>query len=123
MLTSPQGRRATVSELADVRRGAGLFSVNRRDRRRAVVVACDVDKGADVIPNQVFARLRKDILPEMGFHPVGGTNMAFLGKPNTDAEGIRAVFTGENEEQAKGFNSLLRSMIIGIVLIIGILVI
>lgn len=122
-LTSPQGRRATVNELAEIRRGSGLFSVNRRDRRRAVVVACDVDKQSDVIPNQVFSRLRKDILPELGFQGVSGNNMTFLGKANSDAEGVRATFTGENEEQAKGFNSLLRSMIIGVVLIVGILVV
>jgi multidrug efflux pump subunit AcrB len=123
MITSPKGRRATVGELADVRRGGGLFSVNRRDRRRAVVVSCDIDKQSDVIPNDIFAKLRSTILPNLGFHPVKGNSMAFLGTPNSDAEGVRATFTGENEEQAKGFNSLLRSMIIGVVLIAGILVI
>lgn len=123
MISSTSGRRASISELADIRRGAGLFSVNRRDRRRAVTVACDVDKQSDVIPNHIFARLRSEVLPELGFQPVKGNRMAFLGMPNTPAEGTRAVFTGENEEQAKGFNALLRSMIIAVVLIASILVI
>jgi multidrug efflux pump len=122
-ITSPSGRRATIGELAEIRRSSGLFSVNRRDRRRAVTVACDVDKQSDVIPNDVFARLRADLLPELGYQPVPGNRMAFLGLPNTPAEGTRAVFTGENEEQQKGFNSLLRSMIIAVVLIASILVI
>ncbi len=123
MITAPDGRRATVGELADVRRGSGLFSVNRRDRRRAVVVACDIDKQSEIIPMNVFSQLRKDILPELGFHPVKGNSMAFLGKPNTSAEGVRAEFTGENEEQSKGFNALLRSMIIAVFLIAAIMVI
>ncbi|MFO0897917.1 MAG: efflux RND transporter permease subunit, partial [Pirellulales bacterium] len=39
------------------------------------------------------------------------------------AEGLRAAFTGENEERDEGFFSLLRSMVVGIVLITAILVI
>lgn len=123
MLVSGTGRFATVDELADIRRENGLFSVNRRDRRRAVTVMSDVRKDMDVIPDHIFDRLRGDILPELGFRAVPGNRMAFLGTPGSPAEGLRATFTGENEERDKGFNGLLRSMIIGFILIIVILVI
>lgn len=123
MLVSNTGRLATVEELADIRRENGLFSVNRRDRSRAVTVMSDVRKDMKVIPDHIFDRLRADILPHYGFRPVAGNRMAFMGTTGTPSEGIRATFTGENEERDKGFYGLLRSMIIGFVLIIVILVI
>ena len=49
--------------------------------------------------------------------------MTFLGKPGTQAEGVRATFTGENEERDKNVGYLSRSMIIGVLLIFTILVI
>ncbi len=123
MLTTAGGRRATVDELAEVRRTSGLFSVNHYDYRRAVTAMSDVRKEDGVIPDHIFNRLRRDILPEMGFRPVPGNRMAFIGAPATDAEGVRATFTGENEERDKGFRGLLQSMIVGVVLIAAILVI
>ncbi|MBX3411103.1 MAG: efflux RND transporter permease subunit [Pirellulales bacterium] len=123
MLVSSSGRFATVDELADVRRENGLFSVNRRDHDRAVTVMCDVRKDMDVIPDHIFEKIRKEILPEFGFRPAVGNRMAFLGQGSTASEGLRAAFTGENEERDKGFYGLLRSMIIGFILIIVILII
>ncbi|MFO0900220.1 MAG: efflux RND transporter permease subunit, partial [Pirellulales bacterium] len=123
MVGSPAGRYATIGELADVRRTNGLFSVNRRDRNRAFTVSADVRGDLGVIPDDVFRPLRTEILPALGFQPVAGSNMAFLGQPGTAAEGLRAAFTGENEERDEGFFSLLRSMVVGIVLITAILVI
>ncbi len=123
LITSPSGRKATVGELADVHRSNGLFSVNRRDHRRAVTVMCDVRKDLGVIPDDVFRVLSSEVLPEVGFTPVKGNYMAFLGRATTDADGVQAAFTGENEERDKGFRSLLESMVIGVVLIAGILVV
>jgi HAE1 family hydrophobic/amphiphilic exporter-1 len=123
MIGSPSGRYATIGELADVRRENGLFSVNRRDRNRAFTVSADVRGDLGVIPDHVFTRLREEILPKLGFQPSGGSRMAFIGQPSTPAEGLRAVFTGENEERDEGFFSLLRSMVVGVVLITTILVI
>lgn len=123
MITGPTGRRATIGELASIRRDSGLYSVNHRDALRAVVVASDVRADQGVIPDHIFDKLRKKLLPELGFAAVPGNNMEFLGEPATDVEGIRATFTGENEERDEGFASLLWSMIVGIVLIITILVV
>jgi HAE1 family hydrophobic/amphiphilic exporter-1 len=49
--------------------------------------------------------------------------MAMLGQPTTDAEGVRATFTGQNEEQQEATTDIGNSMIVGLVLIFGILVI
>jgi len=130
MLTSPTGQRATVGQLADVRRGTGLYAVNRWDRRRAVTVRCDVlddqinpKEKREYIPDDIFKILRERILPEIGFEPVEGNNMALLGQPTTQAEGVRATFTGQNEERDENFGYLLNSMIVGVLLIFTILVI
>lgn len=122
MLSSPTGRKATIEELADIRRREGLFSVNRYDRRRAVIVRCGVQKDRGVVPDHIFGKLRQSILPEYGFAPVAGQRMTFVGQPGTDAEGVRAEFTGENEERDKNMIYLAQSMIVGVVLIGGILV-
>ncbi len=158
MLTSPSGRRATIGQLAEIRHSGGLFAVNRRDRRRAVMLRCNLDQDAknkdknrEVIPDDVFGELRSQILPQFGFQPVEtgsfsmfgrlsaqfrknvltklgfkppeASAMTFLGKPGTEAEGVRATFTGENEERDKNVGYLSRSMIIGVLLIFTILVI
>jgi len=123
LLTSPSGRRTTIGELCDVRRRNGLFSVNRYEHNRAVVVRCDVKSEEKVVPDDVFRVLRNDILPEYGFRPVRGDTMSYLGMPHTPAEGMRATFTGENEERDKNMVYLMRSMIVGVVLIASILVV
>ena len=123
MLTSPTGRKASIGQLADVRRGAGLYAVNRYQRSRAVTVRCDVLSDKGVQPDHIFARLRKDVLPELGFRPVKSDKMALLGQPATDAEGVRATFTGENEERDESFQELFSVMIVGVILIFGVLVI
>lgn len=120
MVTAPDGRKATVSEIADVRHDVGLYSVNRYERDRAVVARCDVAK--PTLPDEIFAELRTDILPGLGFQPAKGNPMVFLGTPTTPSEGVKAQFTGENEERDKNFGYLVRSMILGVVLIFAILV-
>src|SRR5690606_34013479 len=95
-------------------------SINRYQRDRAVVAKCDVVK--PTLPDDVFKIVRDEILPELGFRPAKGSTMAFLGTPTTPSEGIKAEFTGENEERDKNFGYLLRSMLLGVVLIFGILV-
>ena len=143
MLVGPKGRQATVDEVADVRWEYGLFSVKRRDRRRAVQVSCSViEKKVDpengTLPVEVFAELRK-ILPERlnfraadadkpaddsigaAFLPAAEA-MTFLGQTGTDAEGVRLEFTGENEEMQKNFEYLTKVMVLAVVLIAGILV-
>ncbi len=120
MLTSPSGRKATVGQLVNLRRDTGLYSVNRYDRNRAATARCDVV--APTVPDDVFKVLREEILPEFGFRPVTGDTMAYLGTMGTASEGVRAKFTGENEERDKNFRYLLRSMGIGVILIFVILV-
>ncbi|MBX7167761.1 MAG: efflux RND transporter permease subunit [Pirellulales bacterium] len=123
MLVSPTGKRATVGELADLRIENGLYSVNRRDLDRAVTVMANVRDDLGVIPDHVFKQLREQVLPEFGLQLAAGSRVSFIGQPNTPAEGIRASFTGENEERDKGAFWLFNSMILGVVLIFGILVI
>jgi HAE1 family hydrophobic/amphiphilic exporter-1 len=53
---------------------------------------------------------------------VKGNAMLFIGTPTTPSEGIKAQFTGENEERDKNFRYLVYSMLIGVILIFGILV-
>ena len=120
MVSAPDGRQASISELADIRNDVSLFSINRYERDRAVVAKCDVVK--PTLPDDIFKVLREEILPELGFRPAKGNSMVFLGKPTTAAEGVKAEFTGENEERDKNFGYLVRSMILGVVLIFGILV-
>lgn len=122
MITSPTGKRATVGELAQVSRHNGLFSVNRYERRRAVLVRCDVRSDAGYVPDDIFKVLRSEILPEFGFQGIAGDNLTFLAAPGSPYEGVRAKFTGENEERDKNMGYLMQSMIIGAVLIGGILV-
>lgn len=149
MLASPTGRKATIGELAQMRRSAGLYAVNRYQRRRAVTVRCDVKDEEGVLPDDIFRRLRREILPELGFHPAGAgagasaladrlrsvplvrslwppaeeQAMEFVGTPATPAEGLRASFTGENEERDKNFGYLKRVMLVGVMLIFAILVV
>ena len=122
MLTSPDGRKATIGQLANIRYGTGLYAINRYNRNRAVTPRCNVVKPA-VQPDDVFDVLRADILPALGFQQVPGDNMVLLGTAGTPAQGIRATFTGENEERDKNFNYLVQSMLLGVVLIFAILVI
>ena len=81
MITAEDGRKAPISELADLRRGTGLFSINRYDRERAVLAKCDVVP--PVLSDDVFKVLRDDVLPELGFRPVKGNKLAFVGTPAT----------------------------------------
>ena len=120
MITAPDGRRAPISALAELRNDVGLYSINRYERDRAVVAKCDVVK--PTLPDEVFEVLTGELLPELGFRPVQGNPMVFIGTPTTLSEGIKAEFTGENEERDKNFRYLLYSMILGVVLIFGILV-
>jgi HAE1 family hydrophobic/amphiphilic exporter-1 len=143
-VTGPSGRKATIGQLADVRRSSGLYTVNRWERRRAVTVRCDVRSDVGVVSDDVFADLRDEILPELGFRPVQAqpqtllgqlkANMVergfeafeqpaitFLGKPVTPAEGVRATFTGENEERDKNFEILTMVMFVGVLLIFSVL--
>jgi len=106
--------------VADIRHDLSLYSINRYERARAVVARCNVVK--PTLPDDVFKIVRDEILPELGFRPVKGSSMAFIGSPTTPSEGLKAEFTGENEERDKNFGYLLRSMILGVVLIFGILV-
>ena len=130
MLTSATGRRAMVGQLADVRRDVGLYAVNRWERSRAVTVRCDVlkdkinpEKSRKYTPEDVFEKLREKIMPEVGFDPITGDNMALHGRASGEAEGVSAQFTGENEEFQENFAYMLNSMVIGVILIFGILVI
>jgi HAE1 family hydrophobic/amphiphilic exporter-1 len=120
MLTSSSGRKAPIGELADLRMSSGLYSINRYNRNRAVMPRCNVV--APTRPDDVFAVLRREVLPELGFQAVRGNNMAFLGSSGSPADGVRATFTGENEERDKNFAYLVRSMVIGVILIFAILV-
>ena len=66
--------------------------------------------------------LRDQVLLDLGFRPVSGNDVSFVGTTGTPSEGIRAEFTGENEERDKNFRYLQLCMLIAIVLIFGILV-
>jgi HAE1 family hydrophobic/amphiphilic exporter-1 len=125
VITSPTGRRATVGQLAEVNRGNGLFSVNRYQRSRSVIVHCKTDREQGVYPDDIFRILRSQILPEVGFEMAQGDSekIHFIGSPGREIEGVRATFTGENEERQKGQRDLLLSMLIGLVMIAGILVV
>jgi len=120
MVTAPDGRRATIGTLADLRNDVGLYSINRYERDRAVMAKCDVVD--PTLPDDVFAVLRNELLPELGFRPAKGNALVFVGTPTTPSEGVKAQFTGENEERDKNFRYLLYSMLLGVVLIFGILV-
>lgn len=126
ILTGAGGQQTSIGSVADLSRDTGLFSINRYDRNRAVVAKCDVNE--PVTPDQVFARLSKDILPELGFKPIEGApktlegfSTAYIGGSATPAEGLQAEFAGENEERDKNFAYLMWSMLLAVVLIAAIL--
>ena len=146
MVTGPTGRQASIGQLADVRRASGLYAINRWDRRRAVTVRCDVIAEEGVTADKIFALLREEILPEFGFRPVKAESTTvfgqfksylvergfqmfkqpaktFLGNPVTEVEGIRVVFTGENEERDENFEHMFSVMVVGVILISAVLVI
>ena len=52
MLTSPTGRKATLGEVAELKRSTGLYAVNRYERKRAVTARCDVLE--ETSPDDVF---------------------------------------------------------------------
>ncbi|TWT36389.1 Multidrug resistance protein MdtC [Posidoniimonas corsicana] len=125
-LTGQGGERATIEQLADIRRDAGLYSINRYERQRAVVTKCNVV--APTTPADVFKRINDQILPDLGFRPAADAEKSLegfaknhIGRPTTLAEGVQAEFTGENDERDENFGYLLWSMIIGVVLIAAIL--
>ena len=120
MLTAPDGRKAPIEQLADLRNDVGLYSINRYERDRAVLAQCNVVK--PTLPDDVFEVLSKQVLPELGFRPMKGNSMVFVGTPTTPSEGVKAQFAGENEERDKNFRYLLYSMFIGVILIFCILV-
>jgi multidrug efflux pump subunit AcrB len=127
MITSPTGKKATVGQLADIRRDMGLYAINRYDRKRAVLAKCDV--GENLSPDAVFRILAEEVLPKYGFVPsqgaetsIEGIPKVFLGSTTTDSEGVKAEFVGENDERDKNFRYLLISMSIAVVLILTILV-
>lgn len=126
-MVSPDGRRTTVGQLIDLRRHEGLFAVNRRDYRRSVTVYSGVvnegDQKKSLAIQAVRDELTKKILPELGFAPAHGNALAFVGKPNTPAEGCHAEFKGVAEEQAEGFFYLLCTFLVGVVLILLILIV
>jgi HAE1 family hydrophobic/amphiphilic exporter-1 len=99
----------------------GVYAVNRYDHKRAVMARCNVVK-PDTKPDDVFEVLRSDVLPRMGFRPVPGDKMTFNGRAGTPSEGVRATFTGENEERDKNFSYMLMTMLFAVVMIFGILV-
>ncbi len=120
MVIGRDGRRTTIGEVSTVTRAVGVYGVNRYDRKRAVMARCNVV--APTMPDDVFVELRGRILRDLGFRPVPGNAMTYLGRPGTPAEGVRATFTGENEERDKNFAYLLWCMLIAVVLIFAILV-
>ena len=121
MIAAPDGRQAPISQLAELHKDLNLYSINRYERDRAVVAKCDVVK--PTLPDEVFQVLQNEVLPALGFRAAQGNSMVFLGTPTTPSEGMKAQFTGENEERDKNFRYLLHSMVLGVVLIFGILVI
>lgn len=142
MIQSPTGKRATVAELAQLRRTRGVHAVNRYERDRAVVAHCNL--AGSVLPDEIFGKLSSETLLnktereqlaagveprvwnktliELGFRPAEGNSKVFLGQAGTSVEGVRATFTGENEERDENFTFLAMSMLIAIVMIYGILV-
>ncbi len=127
MIRAPDGKRATIGQLAELRRDFGVYSVNRYDRDRAVMARCDVLD--PITPSDVFKTLAGEVLPSLGFVPAADAEIAiegyaktFIGTPTTPSEGLKAEFAGENDERDKNFGYLLRSMMLGVVLIAGILV-
>ncbi len=146
MLTSPSGAKATVGQLADIRVETGLYAIRRYERSRAVTVRCNMLPDAKLSSDQVFGILREEILPEYGFRPLATTPttiigqikaslvdmgmttlqappIAFTGGPVTIAEGVRATFTGENEERDENMEYMSGVMIVGVVMIFAVLVI
>ncbi len=121
MLQSRTGRKATIGQVAKLQRTVGLYSVNRYDRKRAVLAKCNVLK-EKYKSDDIFQVLRERVLPELGFEPVQGNSLAFLGAPGTVSEGVRATFTGQNEERDKNFRFMMWSMFIAVVLIFGLLI-
>lgn len=120
MVAAPDGRKAPIGELAQLYNDVGLYSINRYERDRAVMAKCNVED--PTLPDDVFQVMRDEMLPALGFRPAKGNKMVFVGTPTTPSEGVQAQFTGENEERDKNFGYLLRSMILAVVLIFGILV-
>ena len=120
-LTGQAGHVATLEEIGSVTRDVGVYAVNRYQQKRAVTARCNVKK-PDTSPDDIFAILRSELLPELGFRPVSGSNTVFVGQTGTEAEGIRATFTGENEERDENFQYLMMCMSVAVILIFGILV-
>lgn len=114
LLRGANGKLASVEEVARVGLDTGLYSINRRDRRRIVTVRSEVDTERRFTPDMIFAELRPR-LAELDFEPSQSDSTLFLG------DGVTARFTGENEDRDKGFRELFISMTVGIICIAAIL--
>ena len=136
---------ASIAELCDVKRIQGVYAVNRYDLKPAVTVRCNLDK-TELSSQEVFDLLRQEVFPGIGFMPDRQMNdfsvlgfdltslieavgfsfdeipVRFSGLDGSEVSGVRAKFTGENEEFQKSFASLQLSMLIAVVLIFAILV-
>ena len=94
------GQAVALSSVASIKEQLGYSTINTVNGRRIVSVTADVDY-AVTTPNDVMARLRSVILPEL----------------EAKFTGLSYSFEGESREQAEDLASLGRNMMIAMLLI------
>ena len=86
------GQEVPFHTVADVKQGRGYAAINRADRRQIVTVSAKVDKD-HANANQINARLRDEILPELK-NDIPGLFYSFEGKEKERMESIRSLMQG-----------------------------
>lgn len=105
-IRTPAGAEIPLSEVAEARFGSGPSTINRRDRRRVITVAADVNEDQNTL-SAVIARLESEIIPAI----------------QADIPGFRVSFEGEQQQQVDAVSALARGFAIALFMMYALLAI
>jgi multidrug efflux pump subunit AcrB len=91
LIATPAGTFVPLSDIAEVKRGRAYTSITRRDGRRTVTVAADVEPMEDT--PVIVAALGSTALPELA-RRFPGLSSSFKGREADRAEGMQSLFQG-----------------------------
>ncbi len=105
-IRTPEGGEVPIKQIATIEKGVGYAAITRVDGRRSVNITADVDT-QKVQSNAIIYRLRNEELPNL------------LSK----YPGVQYGFEGDRQEQEVALSSMLRSYLVAMVIIYGLLAI
>lgn len=100
----PNGKRASLSTVANIEESRGYASIDRTDRRRVISVTADVNESV-ANAGMINTQLREVFLPTL----------------QRDLPGLTYSFEGADREMQESFGGLLRGMCIALIVIFALL--